>query len=74
MIITIGPMMPEPEHEATFDGIKEDITRQTWTGRHTLLETPGGGNADADGDTDPIESLHKHGNRIEGPEGWIKRG
>jgi hypothetical protein len=74
MIINIMPMGPEPARDASFDELKQDIERQTWIGRSTLMETPGGGNADGDSDTDAIEGLHKHGNRIEGPKGWIDRG
>lgn len=42
--IIIGPNPPEPEQKATFDEIKQDIERQTWIGRSTRLQTPGGGN------------------------------
>lgn len=55
-----------------FTSTQDEIDRSRWQGVGWTGETPGGGNADGDGDTDPIESLHKHGNKIVGPESFVK--
>ncbi len=56
-ISIIGPA-PEVEHDVTFKEVQDGIDHAQWVGRGWTGELPGGGNADNDGDTDPIETLH----------------
>ena len=57
-----------------FKQTQDELDRAQWQGIGWRGELPGGGNADADGDTDAIESLYKHMDKTIGPEGLLPKG
>jgi hypothetical protein len=57
-----------------FKTTQDDWDRTRWVGTGFITETPGGGNADFDGDRDPIEQVKHPKARIVGPEGLLPEG
>jgi len=77
--VLITPIFdPETPREPSdqFKALEDDITAQQWRGRGSVMELPtggahgAGGNADDDGEREPIDSLHAAAKRsfhISGP-------
>jgi hypothetical protein len=57
-----------------FQEWQDEWSRTRWVGCDFIAELDGGGNADSDGDHDPIESRYDGYHGIDGPESPVKGG